>query len=65
MGMGVAEQVTDILSEVPNQSEEESLPDETGEDTDAKGTMLLVEDNSELRLFLRSILLPNTGLWRL
>ena len=55
VGMGVAEQVTDILSEVPNQSEEESLPDETGEDTDAKGTMLLVEDNSELRLFLRSI----------
>ena len=55
VGMGVAEQVTDILSEVPNQSEEEILPDEAGEDTDAKGTMLLVEDNSELRLFLRSI----------
>ena len=55
VGMGVVEQVTDILSEVPNQSEEESLPDENGEDTDAKGTMLLVEDNSELRLFLRSI----------
>ena len=55
VGMGVVEQVTDILSEVPNQSEEESLPDETEEDTNAKGTMLLVEDNSELRLFLRSI----------
>ena len=55
VGMGVAEQVTDIFSEVPNQSEEENLPDETEEDTDAKGTMLLVEDNSELRLFLRSI----------
>ena len=55
VGMGVAEQVMDILSEVPNQSEEEILPDEAGEDTDAKGTMLLVEDNSELRLFLRSI----------
>lgn len=53
VGMGVAEQVTDVLSS--NESKEETLPDEAGEDTDAKGTMLLVEDNSELRLFLRSI----------
>lgn len=55
VGMGVAEQVTDVLSEGSNESKEETLPDEAGEDTDAKGTMLLVEDNSELRLFLRSI----------
>ena len=53
VGMGVAEQVTDVLSS--NEPKEETLPDEAGEDTDAKGTMLLVEDNSELRLFLRSI----------
>ena len=47
--------MTDVLSEGSNESKEETLPDEAGEDTDAKGTMLLVEDNSELRLFLRSI----------
>ena len=41
VGIEVAEQVTDIVSEIP--------------DSDPQGTMLLVEDNSELRLFLRSI----------
>lgn len=53
--MGVAEQVTDIVSEVPHRLEEEQTQDEVKEGSDSKGTMLLVEDNSELRLFLRSI----------
>lgn len=53
--LNITEQVTDVASEVPVpvQDEEnlsaENLPEE------AKGTMLLIEDNSELRLFLRSI----------
>lgn len=55
VGMGVAEQVTDIVSEIPDSSEEENIEEESEESMDAKGTMLLVEDNSELRLFLRSI----------
>ena len=55
VGMGVIEQVTDILSEIPDSSEEENIEEESEESMDAKGTMLLVEDNSELRLFLRSI----------
>ena len=55
VGMGIAEQVTDIASEVPVQPEEDIIAEEAEDDTDSKGTMLLVEDNSELRLFLRSI----------
>ena len=55
VGMGIAEQVTDIASEVPVQPEEDIIAEEAEGDTDSKGTMLLVEDNSELRLFLRSI----------
>ena len=55
VGMGIAEQVTDIVSEIPDSSEEENIEEESEESMDAKGTMLLVEDNSELRLFLRSI----------
>ena len=55
VGMGVIEQVTDILSEILDSSEEENIEEESEESLDAKGTMLLVEDNSELRLFLRSI----------
>ena len=55
VGMGVIEQVTDIFSEIPDSSEEENIEEESEESMDAKGTMLLVEDNSELRLFLRSI----------
>lgn len=54
-GMEVAEQVTDIIREVANQSEDDSNLKDVEESTDAKGTMLLVEDNSELRMFLRSI----------
>ena len=55
VGMGVAEQVTDIVSEIPDASEGDNIGEESEESMDAKGTMLLVEDNSELRLFLRSI----------
>ena len=56
VGMEVIEQVTDLASEVQAaQPEEENTVEEMDEDTDSKGTMLLVEDNSELRLFLRSI----------
>ena len=55
VGMGVAEQVTDIVSEIPDASEGDNIGEESEESMDVKGTMLLVEDNSELRLFLRSI----------
>ena len=55
VGMGVAEQGTDSVSEIPDASEGDNIGEESEESMDAKGTMLLVEDNSELRLFLRSI----------
>ena len=55
MGMEVIEQVTDIANEVPVQPEGEGTSEEEEEAADSKGTMLLVEDFSELRLFLRSI----------
>lgn len=55
VGMEVIEQVTDIANEVPVQPEGEGTSEEEEEAADSKGTMLLVEDNSELRLFLRSI----------
>lgn len=55
VGMEVIEHVTDIANEVPVQPEGEGTSEEEEEAADSKGTMLLVEDNSELRLFLRSI----------
>ena len=37
VGMGVIEQVTDILSEIPDSSEEENIEEESEESMDAKG----------------------------
>lgn len=54
-GMETVEQTIDMDSAMPTASDgEEPLPEDRETET-SKGVMLLVEDNSELRLFLRSI----------
>lgn len=57
VGMEVVEHVAEVDNMVHSQEkEEEEMQEEESEETGtAGGTMLLVEDNSELRLFLRSI----------
>lgn len=54
-GMGVVEHVAEVGVPADGQTNEEDLQPENEETETSKGTMLLVEDNSELRLFLRSI----------
>ena len=52
VGMAVVERGADSHSQA---EEQETLQEDNGKEETAMGTMLLVEDNSELRLFLRSI----------
>ncbi|MEL5893812.1 two-component regulator propeller domain-containing protein [Bacteroides sp. GD17] len=54
-GVEVAERVADAGSAVQLPVADDELLPEGEEAENSKGTMLLVEDNSELRLFLRSI----------
>lgn len=64
VGMGVIEQVTDILSEIPDSSEEENIEEESEESMDAKGTMLLVKIIRNSVCSCAASLLPSTESWK-